>query len=139
VFNRQKEHTRLATNQASVGDALIFMTKAVVGGMVLIALVVIGSLYLAEHNSRGRQINVLRVEKASLQGTIDDLGEKLNACFQAGAGREWTDAELDAMAPCPTSAPCKPWERAWWPYDPAPPPGFVIKQPGQRRNLLADE
>ena len=75
---------------------------------------------------------MLRVEKASLQGTIDGLGEKLNACFQAGAGREWTDAELDAIAPCPTSAPCKPWERAWWPYDPAPPPGFVIEQ---RANL----
>ena len=39
----------MATNQASVCDALIFMTKAVVVGIVLIALVVIGGLYLAEH------------------------------------------------------------------------------------------
>jgi hypothetical protein len=105
--------------QATIGDALIFMTKMVVGSVVLIALALVAGYYWMLNNDAVKTEKRLASEAlkkvAEQQTTIASLGDKLNACFTAGAGQVWTDDELNAVAPCPTPEPCKPWERAWWP------------------------
>jgi hypothetical protein len=102
----------VADNRASIGDALIFMTKMLVGSVVLIALALMGGWYWLVHSDVSREVSALRVQRASLEQALDeqkvtiaDLGGKLNTCLvrAAGLGRGnlLTDEEFEQAVPPP--------------------------------------
>ena len=127
----------MTPKQASVGDALIFMTKAIVGSIVLIATFAAGVWgYMvwgdgkaeealrnaaAAHTDAENRMVIFRYQNRYLKEYVASLEHALRE-----AGGELpppptellSDEEVLVVPPCPTENPCKPWER-WAP--PGPP------------------
>jgi hypothetical protein len=87
--------------QASIGDALIFVTKALFATVALIVVAVTAYAVLATQTETTRQLTAARAQLVANKDTIADLGYKLNQCLVRVSG--------GAL--------------------PMPPEGFVIDQP----------
>jgi hypothetical protein len=127
---------------ASIGDALIFMTKA----LVVIGVLIVGTIGLFIWNDDRARRADLALRNAHAE--VLTLGDKLNECLVAGAVRDLDNAslndlraELKERASTIVETICRPggmrepegsfckemaalsgWE--WSPTDPFPPPGF---------------
>ena len=109
----------MTPKQATTGDALIFMTKCVFGTVAL-ALIVAGLFFWWQaQQATARATIQARIDAAAADqvalynGITAVYQNRLRACVQA------TGFDVDSV--------------------PDLPPGYVIDQPRQPRNLLADE
>jgi hypothetical protein len=130
---------------ATVGDALIFMTKAI--GVLLAAAALAGGLawydnsYYAELKDTQTKLQSVRdLDNASLNDLQAELAERASKMVEMFCGpaaipnanvtEDWC-SEMSALAKHSVTT---------GKTLPTPPPGFVIeRQPGLPRNLLADE
>lgn len=109
---------------ASVGDALIFMTKAALGVGLVVAIGLAGFwAWLIKQEEKGRQVNAYRMQVAALERVVDerdmtiaDLGSKLNQCLAYAVSlREGKASDLRLPVPPPgfvVDHP-RPWELPW--------------------------
>ena len=138
----------MVQRQATIGDALIFLTKALLGGALLVAFGLIGGWYWmlsndairAQHKTAEEQIVLYRVQNSALRGRLATLE---HAMQEAGLelpeawtppdppDRPMTAQEFETLAP--TGAELKavarqPGKLVRDESIPAPPPGFVIEE-----------
>jgi hypothetical protein len=103
--------------QATFGDALIFMTKAAVGTVVLISLGAGGLWYWSENNAVRKALETEQELSREALNQADLLNQQISALTMQKVSLEKAIGDLGNL--------CAAWKQL--------PPGFVLNLPGDTK------